>query len=137
MPLIKKELTVKNGQGLHARPAALFVQIANKFDSRITVRHDGGISRWSGLLDIAIDGGFVVKPSNGWYSKVDEDGVIEDKKYRIKEADTADFWIPILKSKKFQDFVQGKYQIAAGDIMQGGSENIFDDVVTMNGVEDD
>jgi len=31
MPLIKKELIVKNGQGLHARPAALFVQIANKF----------------------------------------------------------------------------------------------------------
>jgi len=41
MPLIKKELIVKNGQGLHARPAALFVQIANKFDARITVCHDG------------------------------------------------------------------------------------------------
>jgi len=40
MPLIKKKLTVKNKQGLHARPAALFVQIANKFDSRITVRRD-------------------------------------------------------------------------------------------------
>jgi len=40
MPLIKKELTVKNKQGLHARPAAIFVQIANKFDARITVRHD-------------------------------------------------------------------------------------------------
>jgi phosphocarrier protein len=40
MPLIKKELIVRNGQGLHARPAALFVQIANKFDSRITVRRD-------------------------------------------------------------------------------------------------
>jgi phosphocarrier protein HPr len=40
MPLIKKELIVKNQQGLHARPAAVFVQIANKFDSRITVRHD-------------------------------------------------------------------------------------------------
>ncbi len=39
MPLIKKKITVKNKQGLHARPAALFVQIANKFDSRITVRH--------------------------------------------------------------------------------------------------
>jgi phosphocarrier protein len=38
MPPIKKKLTVKNKQGLHARPAALFVQIANKFDSRITVR---------------------------------------------------------------------------------------------------
>ena len=40
MPLIKKELIVKNKQGLHARPAAMFVQIANKFDSRITVRRD-------------------------------------------------------------------------------------------------
>jgi len=40
MSLIKKELIVKNKQGLHARPAAIFVQIANKFDSRITVRHD-------------------------------------------------------------------------------------------------
>lgn len=41
MSLIKKELIVKNKQGLHARPAAIFVQVANKFDARITVRHDG------------------------------------------------------------------------------------------------
>jgi len=40
MPLVRKELTVKNKQGLHARPAALFVQIANKFVSRITVKRD-------------------------------------------------------------------------------------------------
>ncbi len=40
MPLLKKQLTVKNKSGLHARPAALFVQVANKFDSRITVRRD-------------------------------------------------------------------------------------------------
>lgn len=37
MPLIKKKLTIKNKQGLHARPAALFVQIANKFNSNITI----------------------------------------------------------------------------------------------------
>jgi phosphocarrier protein len=40
MPLVRKELIVKNKQGLHARPAAVFVQIANKFDARITVRHN-------------------------------------------------------------------------------------------------
>ena len=40
MGLIKKKLIVKNKQGLHARPAALFVQVANKFDSRITVIRD-------------------------------------------------------------------------------------------------
>lgn len=35
--LIEKSITIKNRQGLHARPAALFVQIANKFDSDINV----------------------------------------------------------------------------------------------------
>lgn len=40
MSLIKKKLIVKNKQGLHARPAALFVRVANKFDCRITVRRD-------------------------------------------------------------------------------------------------
>ena len=40
MPIVKKKLVVKNKQGLHARPAALFVQIANKFDARITVKRN-------------------------------------------------------------------------------------------------
>lgn len=40
MPLVRKKLIVKNKQGLHARPAALFVQVANKFNARITVRRD-------------------------------------------------------------------------------------------------
>jgi RecA/RadA recombinase len=103
----------------------------------VSVSFDGGVSRWSGLLDIALDGGFVIKPSNGWYSKVDDDGVIQDKKYRIKETDTSDFWMPVLKSKKFQTYVKEKYQIAAGEIMQGGIDNLFDEVVTMNGTENE
>jgi len=102
----------------------------------VTVRHDGGISRWSGLLDIAIDSGHVVKPSNGWYSKVDNDGVIEDKKYRIKETDTSDFWLPILKQKSFQDYVQQTYQIATGNIIQEDVDQAFE-LETTNGVEDD
>jgi len=36
--LIKRTLTVRNKSGLHARPAALFVQIANKYDAQISVR---------------------------------------------------------------------------------------------------
>ena len=103
----------------------------------VTVSFDGGISRWSGLLDIALDSGHVIKPSNGWYSKVDKtSGVIEDKKYRIKETDTKEFWLPILKQKSFQEFIQNKYQIAAGAIMQDDIEETFD-VETTNGVEDD
>lgn len=35
--VVEKTVMIKNKQGLHARPAALFVQIANKFDSDVTV----------------------------------------------------------------------------------------------------
>ena len=36
--LVEKKLIIKNEQGLHARPAALFVQIANKYESDVLVR---------------------------------------------------------------------------------------------------
>ena len=35
--IVEKVVVIKNKQGLHARPAALFVQIANKFNSDITI----------------------------------------------------------------------------------------------------
>ncbi len=35
--VVEKIVIIKNKQGLHARPAALFVQIANKFDSDVMV----------------------------------------------------------------------------------------------------
>jgi RecA/RadA recombinase len=85
----------------------------------VTVSFDGGISRWSGLLDIALESGHVVKPSNGWYSKVDmETGEVEEKKYRIKETDSKDFWTSILNDSTFTEYVMNKYSITTGDIMQ-------------------
>jgi RecA/RadA recombinase len=104
----------------------------------VNVSFDGGISRWSGLLDVALAGGFVIKPSNGWYSKVDPvSGEIEEKKYREKETDTKDFWLSLITSDKFQQYVKDQYQIASGSIMQGGEEDLFEGVETTNGVEDD
>jgi len=86
----------------------------------VSVSFDGGISKWSGLLDIALESGHVIKPSNGWYAKVDkETGVVEDKKYRIKDTDTKDFWMPILMTKSFNDFVKARYSIGTSDMMKG------------------
>lgn len=90
----------------------------------VSVKFDGGISRWSGLLDMALESGHVIKPSNGWYSKVNtESGEIEEKKYRIKDTDTKEFWLPILMNKTFQDWVQSNYQIANGAIISDDSIN--------------
>ena len=38
---IKKELVVSNKLGIHARPAAMFVKTANRFDCDILVEKDG------------------------------------------------------------------------------------------------
>ena len=94
----------------------------------VSVSFDGGISRWSGLLDIALESGHVVKPSNGWYSRMNEDSSIEDKKWRIKDTDDKEFWIPILKQKTFNDFVKSKYRISSGNIVNDEGAEEFADI---------
>jgi RecA/RadA recombinase len=96
----------------------------------VTVYHDGGISRWSGLLDIALESKHVVKPSNGWYSKVDDDGVMEEKKYRLKDTDNKEFWMPILLQKSFIEFVKNKYQVGSSEILK--DEDIEAELATID-----
>jgi len=99
----------------------------------VSVSYDGGISTWSGLLDLALESKHVVKPTNGWYSQVNmETGEVEEKKYRIKDTDTKEFWMPILKQKSFRDFIEDKYRVSAGNIMETDIDQTFD-VATMNG----
>ena len=39
--ILKRKIKIKNPQGLHARPASLFVKIANRYESEVTVRKGG------------------------------------------------------------------------------------------------
>ena len=79
----------------------------------VSVSFDGGISKWSGLLDLALESGHVTKPSNGWYQKVGD-----EQKYRIKDTDTKEFWMPVLMDKTFYDFVKGKYSMGQVDMIK-------------------
>lgn len=64
MPKFKAEITITNPQGLHARPASLFVQMANKYRCKIAVRKNGeevdGKSIM-GLLMLALERGSTVE----------------------------------------------------------------------------
>ena len=86
----------------------------------IEVSFEGGISKWSGLLQVAQDGGFVVKPSNGWYSHRGQ-----EKKYRIKETYTKDFWSPLLMNREFRDYIETTYRISASGL---GQDLAMDDI---------
>ena len=79
----------------------------------VSVSFDGGISKWSGLLDLALESGHVVKPKAGWYQRAGE-----EKNYREKDTDTKDFWLPILTDRIFYEFVKDKYSIGNVSMVQ-------------------
>ena len=81
----------------------------------ISVTWDGGIDTYSGLLDVGLAGGYVIKPSNGWYAKVDKETGELSTKVREKDTRTAEFWEDILERDDFKSFVRGGYQIGAVD----------------------
>jgi RecA/RadA recombinase len=83
----------------------------------IMVKFDVGIEPYSGLLENAIEAGFIEKPSPGWYIKKGE-------KVKVREADTktAEFWADILANEEFNTFIRKKYEISYGDILEKSSE---------------
>lgn len=86
----------------------------------ISVTWDGGIDQYSGLLDVALASGIVVKPSNGWYQKVNG-----DKKYRASELD-GDFWKDILSSVTFKEEVERLYKIDKKPTLELDLEEVND-----------
>lgn len=56
MPRVEKEIIVKSHQGLHARPAALFVQTAVKYDSSLNIKKDNEIVNGKSIMGILMLG---------------------------------------------------------------------------------
>ncbi|MDD5496431.1 MAG: HPr family phosphocarrier protein [Candidatus Omnitrophica bacterium] len=78
--VVGKTIIIKNKQGLHARPAALFVQIANKFDSDITVSK--GKKKVNGK---SIMGIMMLEAGKGAHVIITADG--EDAELAVKELE--------------------------------------------------
>lgn len=92
-----------------------FVREKSKFPFLITF--EGGIQKYSGILEVALEGGFVNKPSNGWYAKVNQDTGEIGEKVRFVATQTDEFMLPLLNDNKFKEYVTKKYGIAYGNIM--------------------
>ncbi len=78
----------------------------------ISVSWDGGVEHWSGLLDVAMSGNYVSKPSPGWYVRIDKStGELVEPKVREKDTLNEEFWKPILEETDFKQYVTNKYSI--------------------------
>jgi len=64
MERIEKQVVVRKAHGLHARPATIFVQLANKFNSSVKVERDGEIvdgKSIMAILSLGVNAGVEVK----------------------------------------------------------------------------
>lgn len=95
----------------------------------ITVSFAGGINRWSGLLDVAIDGGYIVKPKNGWYAVVDRStGEIMAPNMRAGDiVDNKEFWTKIFRETDFSKYIENRYTMAHGHIMDNDDIELVED----------
>ena len=96
--------------------------VKEKSKISVFVSFEDGISKWSGLMDLALESGHCVKPKNGWYAKVDvESGEVFEKNYRLKDTNNKEFWNDILESNSFKEFIIKKYQLASGKMLNDES----------------
>ena len=79
----------------------------------ITVSFNGGINRWSGLLDVALDGGYIVKPKAGWYATVDkETGEVRQPSMRAGDiVDNKEFWTKMFQDTDFAEYIKNTYNL--------------------------
>lgn len=94
----------------------------------IGVSWEGGVQKYSGLLDVALIGGYVVKPSNGWYQRVDTStGEVVGTKVRTKDTLNAEFWEPIFEMSDFAGFLEKTYKIGHNSVIN--AETIVEEAV--------
>ena len=77
------------------------------------INYDGGINAYYGLLDFALETGYVEKPSNGFYTRP---CVGNDKKWREKEIYNKEFWTPIFKETDFKLSVEKAFSFKHNEI---------------------
>lgn len=86
----------------------------------ITVGFDSGINKWSGLLDLALEGKYITKPKQGWYARVDQEtGEVAGKNYRAADiVDNSDFWKSLFDETDFATWIKNKYSLGTTGMMR-------------------
>ena len=90
-----------------------------------------GFKPFSGLIDILLETGLIIKPSNGFYQVVNpETGELEHdgKKFRQKEIETKEVLLPLLKSNVFQQQVKDKFLLVT-EGRKTIDSSLIDDIV--------
>lgn len=102
--------------------------VKEKAKIKITVTHEGGMDRYTGLLEIAQETGHVVKPNQGWYSRV-INGVQEERKWRGKDTSTKEFWQPLIDDPTFDEEIGKIFKVAHNSLLSSDPYEMTDQEV--------
>jgi len=88
----------------------------------ISVSWEGGIEKWSGLTEVALETGYVIKPKNGWYqAKNPETGEELTGNVRMKDTLQKEFWDNVFEKTDFAQHIEQRYKVAYKSILGGDS----------------
>jgi RecA/RadA recombinase len=94
----------------------------------ISVSWEGGIEKWSGLTEVGIETGYVIKPKNGWYqAKNPETGEELSGNVRMKDTLKKEFWDNIFENTDFAEHIEKRYKIAYKSILGDDPSEIAND----------
>lgn len=108
MSRAKDKDSQKNITG-HIITTKIFKSRYSKGESKLKfrIKDDGGLDTFYGILEDAVEGGFV-ENNHGRYTRT---CVKDDKKWLEKDLYCSEFWLPVFKETDFKTYLQDKYEL--------------------------
>lgn len=73
-----------------------------KTEFQFRINYDGGLDIFYGILDIALEGGFVKQDGERYIRPC----VLNDKKWKEKNLYCSEFWIPVFQQTNFKQYIE-------------------------------
>lgn len=87
-----------------------YVREKSKIPIEVSFEH--GVFKWSGLFDLAKDGGFILNEKQGWYQLPDN----PEKSYRKSEIEESDtFWEEMIQNPQFKKYIERRFKLVQGE----------------------
>ena len=93
--------------------------VKEKSKLEILVKYDGGISKYTGILDLAVRAGEVIKPKNGWYQMVDvaTGEMVGEAVKGTEGTESEEFLGAILVRESFKKWVRDTFKVIQGQMI--------------------
>lgn len=121
---IVKRAQVKEGNDVAGYQFTINIEksrfVKEKSKIPIIVKHEGGINKYSGLFEMAVEAKIVTKPKKGTY--LVEGDSTEYSETELRE--NAEVWKKLLKNEEFLNFISNKYTLAQDEILADEDEDV-------------